>query len=145
MKELQETWIWFLCREDPLEEEMATHFTILAWRIPWTEEPDRLQSTGSQRVGHDWATRHASVQFSRSVVSDSLLPHELYPCQAPLSITNSHSLLKLMSIESVVLFNHLILCLPLLLTFNLSQHKGKGLFQWVSSSYQVAKVLQFQL
>ena len=49
-------------------------------------------------------------------MSDSLLPHELYPCQAPLSITNSHSLLKLMSIESVVLFNHLILCLPLLLS-----------------------------
>ena len=43
-------------REDPLEKEMATHSSILAWRIPWTEEPGRLQSTGSQRVGHDWAT-----------------------------------------------------------------------------------------
>ena len=40
-------------REDPLEEEMATHSTILAWRIPWTEEPDGLQSMGSQRVRHD--------------------------------------------------------------------------------------------
>ena len=39
--------------EDPLEKEMATHFSILAWRIPWTEEPDGLQSMGSQRVGHD--------------------------------------------------------------------------------------------
>ena len=39
--------------EDPLEEEMATLSSILAWRIPWMEEPDRLQSTGSQRVGHD--------------------------------------------------------------------------------------------
>ena len=39
--------------EDPLEKEMATHSSILAWRIPWTEEPGRLQSTGSQRVGHD--------------------------------------------------------------------------------------------
>ena len=39
--------------EDPLEEGMATHSSILAWRIPWTEEPDGLQSTGSQRVGHD--------------------------------------------------------------------------------------------
>ena len=39
--------------EDPLEEDMATHFSILAWRIPWTEEPDGLQSTGSHRVGHD--------------------------------------------------------------------------------------------
>ena len=40
-------------REDPLEKEMATHSSILAWRIPWTEEPDRLQSMGLQRVGHD--------------------------------------------------------------------------------------------
>ena len=42
-----------LGREDPLEEEMATHFSILAWGIPWTEEPGGLQSIGSQRVGHD--------------------------------------------------------------------------------------------
>ena len=42
-------------KEDPLEEEMATHSSILAWEIPWTEEPGGLQSTGSQRVGHDWA------------------------------------------------------------------------------------------
>ena len=41
--------------EDPLEEGMATHSSILAWRIPWTEEPSRLQSMGSQRVGHDWS------------------------------------------------------------------------------------------
>ena len=42
-----------LSREDPLEKEMATHSSILAWRIPWMEEPGGLQSTGSQRVGHD--------------------------------------------------------------------------------------------
>ena len=51
-----ETWVWSLGREDPLEKEMATHSSILAWRIPWTEEPGGLQSTGLQRVGHDWAT-----------------------------------------------------------------------------------------
>ena len=51
-----ETWVWSLGREDPLEKEMATHSSTLAWRIPWTEEPGRLQSTGLQRVGHDWAT-----------------------------------------------------------------------------------------
>ena len=45
---MQETWIRFLGWEDPLEKEMATHSSILAWRIPWTEEPDRLQSMGSQ-------------------------------------------------------------------------------------------------
>ena len=47
----QETWVQSLGQEDPLEEGMATHSSILAWRIPWTEEPSRLQSIGSQRVG----------------------------------------------------------------------------------------------
>ena len=45
---MQETWVQFLGREEPLEKEMATHSSILAWRIPWTEEPGRLQSMGSQ-------------------------------------------------------------------------------------------------
>ena len=53
---MRETWVWFLGREDPLEKEMATHSSILAWRIPWTEEPGGLQSTESRSVGHDWAT-----------------------------------------------------------------------------------------
>ena len=48
-----ETWVQSLGWEDPLEEEMAIHSSILAWRIPWTEEPGRLQTTGSQRVRHD--------------------------------------------------------------------------------------------
>ena len=50
---MQETRVRSLGQEDPLKEGMATHFSILAWRIPWTEEPGRLQSMGSQRVGHD--------------------------------------------------------------------------------------------
>ena len=50
---VQETRVLSLGRKDPLEKEMATHPNILAWEIPWTEEPGRLQSTGSQRVGHD--------------------------------------------------------------------------------------------
>ena len=49
-----ETRVWPLGQEDPLEKEMATHSSTLAWKIPWTEEPDRLQSMGLQRVGHDW-------------------------------------------------------------------------------------------
>ena len=48
-----ETWVQSLGWEDPLENEMAAHSSILAWRIPWTEEPGGLQSMGSQRVGHD--------------------------------------------------------------------------------------------
>ena len=50
---MRETWVRSLGWEDPLEKEMATHSSILAWRIPWTEEPGRLQSMGLQRVGHD--------------------------------------------------------------------------------------------
>ena len=48
-----ETWVRSLGREDPLEKEMAPHSSILAWKIPWTEEPGTLQSVGSQRIGHD--------------------------------------------------------------------------------------------
>ena len=47
--------VWSLGWEDPLKEHVATHSSILAWRIPWTEEPGGLPSTGSQRVGHDWS------------------------------------------------------------------------------------------
>ena len=50
---MQETWVLSLVGEDPLEEGMATHCSTLAWRIPWTEAPGGLQSTGSQRVRHD--------------------------------------------------------------------------------------------
>ena len=50
---MQETQVQSLGQEDPLEKEMATHSSILAWRIPWTEEPGGLQSMGLQRVGHD--------------------------------------------------------------------------------------------
>jgi len=53
---VQETWVWSLGLEDPLEKGMATHFSILAWRIPWTEEPAGPKSMGSQRVGQDWVT-----------------------------------------------------------------------------------------
>ena len=50
---MQETWVQFLDQEDPLEEGMATHSSIFAWRILWTEEPGKLQSLGLQRVRHD--------------------------------------------------------------------------------------------
>ena len=50
---MQETWVRSLGRQDPLKKGRATHSSILVWRIPWTEEPGRLQSMGSKRVGHD--------------------------------------------------------------------------------------------
>ena len=53
---MRETWVWSLGWEDPLEKEMATHSSTLAWKIPWTEKPGRLQTMGSQRVRHDWTT-----------------------------------------------------------------------------------------
>ena len=57
---MRETQVQSLGQEDPLEKEMATHSSTLAWRIPWTEEPGRLQSMGSQRVGHNRATSVSS-------------------------------------------------------------------------------------
>ena len=53
MQETHETWVQSLGQEDPLEEEIATDSSILAWRIPWTEEPDKLQFMGSERVRQD--------------------------------------------------------------------------------------------
>ena len=58
---MQEMQVRSLSREDPLEKGMATHSNILAWKIPWTEEPDSLQSMGLQRVGHDSVTEHNST------------------------------------------------------------------------------------
>ena len=60
-----------LSREDPLEKGMATHPSILAWRIPWTEEPGRLQSMGSERVEHNWATNKKSFALFACKVSDN--------------------------------------------------------------------------
>ena len=122
----QDTWVQSLGWEDPLENEIATHSSILAWRIPWIEDPCRLPSTGSQRVRHDWiistfsfhtliwdhfwvnymlpillmgrlvmVCQFSSVQFSHSVVSDSLWPHGLQharllcPSPTPRACSNS--------------------------------------------------------
>ena len=62
MQELRVMWVRSLGREDPLEEGMATHSSIFAWGIPWTEEPGGLQSIGSQRIGH----KQLSTQACRS-------------------------------------------------------------------------------
>ena len=63
---IQKTWVWSLGQEDPLEKEMATRSSILAWRIPWSEEPGGLQLMGSQRVGYDWVTNtHAPTHTYR--------------------------------------------------------------------------------
>ena len=66
---VQETWVRSLGWEDPLEEGMAAHSSILAWRTPWTEEPDGLQPMGSQRVRHDQATRQQHLLMDTWVSS----------------------------------------------------------------------------
>ena len=58
-----ETRVWSLSQEDPLEKGITIHSSILTWRIPWIEEPGRLQSMGSQRVRHDWATNTFTFQM----------------------------------------------------------------------------------
>ena len=148
---MQETRVQSLGWEDPLEKEMATHSSVLAWRIPWREEPGRLQSTGSQRVGHDWATSlllssmfqffNINGHFQENIKtywteqSTIKIYHLVFcissvqslnhvwlfatpwtaACWGSLSITNSWSLFRLMSIVSVMPSNQLILCHPLLL------------------------------
>ena len=64
---MRETWIQSLGWEDPLEEGMATHSSIRARDFPWTKEPGRLQSTESQRVRHDWATKHRTQHIHMCV------------------------------------------------------------------------------
>ena len=83
MQDTWEMWVQSLVQEDPLEEGMATYSSILAWRIPWTEEPGRLQSTGSRRVRLNWATSlsifpkagHSWRCFTRLMALFTLLPH----------------------------------------------------------------------
>ena len=98
---MQETWIWPLGWEDPLEKGMATHCNILAWSIPWTKEPGGLESMGSQRVGQGWATNilppcpspnpgvhPSSCAFSRwyhPAISSSVVPVSSCPQSLPAS------------------------------------------------------------
>ena len=74
MQHTQEMQVQSLGQEDPLVEEMATHSSILAWEIPWTEEPGWLQFMGSQRVRHDWENKHIDTHtqmYTHTIVSES--------------------------------------------------------------------------
>ena len=66
---MQETWVQSLDKEDALQKEMATCSNILAWKIPWTEEPGGLQSMGLQRVGHDGACMHGMYRSTANFLS----------------------------------------------------------------------------
>ena len=129
-----ETWVWSLGWEDPLEKEMATHSSSLAWKIPWTKDPGRLQFWGSQRVGHDWAT---SLSLSLCDIMDcSTLGFPVLHYLPEFAQTHVHW------VSDAIQPPHPLLP-PSLAALNLSQHQG--LFQWVSSLHQMAKVLELQL
>ena len=83
VQKTQETQVWSLGWEDPLEEEMATHSGILAWKISWTEDPGGLQPTGSQRVRQDWAAHTHTHTHTHTHVIDILLAicHSQLLCQ----------------------------------------------------------------
>ena len=84
IQEMPEMPVQSLGHADPMEEGMATHSNILAWRIPWAEEPVRLQSMGSQRIRHDWATEDANIFLSGRVrAKDTVwkfIKHSLFLC-----------------------------------------------------------------
>ena len=77
MQETQEMQVRTLAQEDPLEEEMATHLSTLAWKIPWTNEPGRLQSKRSQRVRHDQATEDTCMGLLITLPTRLHLPWSL--------------------------------------------------------------------
>ena len=83
---MQESWVQSLSGEDPLEKKMATHCSILAWEILWTEEPSRLQSMGSQRVRHNSVTKQQLLKrrVSRDLVILIFLVQRRYWCGAKL-------------------------------------------------------------
>ena len=85
---MRETWVRSLFWEDPLEEGMATHSSILAWRVPWTEEPGGLQSLGLQRVRHNLMTQHSTKNargplYSCIVLEGKELFHQSDLCKQP--------------------------------------------------------------
>ena len=104
-QETQEMQVWSFSQEDPPEERMATHSSILVWRIPWTEEPGGLQSIGSQRVGHDWSDlAHTHTKWKpESEKNPFLLPHlhqkQSVSCR---SITGSLKCMKLGSLKEAI-------------------------------------------
>ena len=110
-----ETWVRSLGWEDPLEKEMAIHSSILAWRIPWTEEPGGLQSTGSKRVGHDWEIS-LSLSFMTYLLSNpkvNFSPSILHQLSALFEEVNYHL------IHKNTMLSHLFFLLPYFCSFAL--------------------------
>ena len=122
-------WVWSLCQEDPVEEGTANHSRILVWRIPWTEEPDGLQSIGSQRVEHDWsdlAHMHRYIQLSSVTQSCPTLCNPM-DCSTP-GLPVHHQTLVLAQTNAHLISDDIQLSHPLLSpsppALNLSQRQG---------------------
>ena len=161
---MQETQVWSLGQEGPLEMGMATHSSILTWEIPWTENPVALQSVGSQRAGHDWVTEHACLQItsntwykcksyivissvqSSSVAQSCLIRCNPMNCSMPGLPVHHHlpefTKTPVHRVGDAIQLSH-PLSSPSPPAPNPSQHQS--LFQWVNSSHEVAKVLEFLL
>ena len=122
---------------------MATHSSVLAWRIPGTGEPGGLLSVGLHRVWHDWSDLAAAVHISCSVVSDSVRPHELQharlPCPSPTPRAYLNSCPSSRWCHPTISFS--------VIPFSscLQYFPASGSFPMVSSSHQVTKVFKFQL
>ena len=144
--ETLETRVWSLGQEGRLEEEMTTHSSILAWKIPWTEEPGGLESLGSQRVRHDWATKqilYEDLIIAFVVQLLSLVRFFSTPWTAAHQLSFTISRVCPTSCPLSEWCYLTISSAPSSLAFYLSQHQG--FFQWADSSQQVAKVLELQL
>ena len=144
MQEIQETQTWYLGQEDPLEEEMATHSSILAWKIPWTVELGGLQPLRLQTAGHDWGHTHRAMYLTCCCCSATKLC--LNFCD-PMNCSTLGFPVLLCLLEFAQTHVHWVcgaiqsscpLSPPSPPAINLSQHQG--LFQWVSSLHQMAKV-----
>ena len=107
---VQEVCIQSLGQEDPQEMEMATHCSILAWRIPWTEEPGGLQSMRLQRTGHTWATKQQQLYFSLVLTTFSHTSYFYWLCLLFISLDDNVSATKadFFSAHSLPLSIHLI-------------------------------------
>ena len=104
MEDTQETWVWSLGQEDPLEEKMAPHSNILAWKIPWTEEPDWLQSMGSQK-SQTWLRTHARSKQHTEMVRDKVLFKYFHP--SPMSYLMNHCVCDMNIYLSSISMSHL--------------------------------------
>ena len=107
---VRETWVQYLGWEDLLEKEMAIHSSILAWKIPWTEKPGRLESMGSHKVGHDWMTSLSLFFFKLNIVYTWVLSEVAQLCltlcnpmHCSLPASSLHGILQVRILEWVAI------------------------------------------